>query len=112
MSIASRYSARRWSTSLTSRARFRSASIFSSQASVVLRLPLHVWFWWMLPSGSTRPLQPIWNACSLPSSSSFSADANSWGRSEMLKPASRAICWTTSPTRRSPGLLMTVSSKA
>ena len=36
---------------------------------------------------------------------------DSWARSEMLKPASRAICWMTSPTRRSRGLLTIVISK-
>jgi len=33
---------------------------------VVFRLPLQVWNWWMLPSGSTRPLQPRTRACKLP----------------------------------------------
>ena len=48
-------------------------------ACVVFRLPWQVWNWWMLASGSTRPLQPIRKAWSLPASSSFRAEANSDG---------------------------------
>ena len=46
----------------------------------------------MLASGSTRPLHPIRNAASLPASSSFSAEANSAGRSEMSAEA-QALCF-------------------
>src|SRR6266446_6451474 len=91
-SMASRYSARRWLRSVTSRALFRRASMRSSHAWVVFKLPesprRHVWTWWMLPSGSTRPLQPIRNDWNLPSSLSVSAEANSWARRVMLKPTS------------------------
>ena len=69
--------------------------------AVAFRLPLHVWTWWMLPSGSTRPLQPMRNAWCLPSSLSVS------GRGELLRRAAdveaglaRPCRWMTSPTRR------------
>ena len=52
----------------------------SSHDRVVLSVPPQVWNWWMLASGSTRPLHPIRNAASFRASSSFSADANSAGR--------------------------------
>src|SRR2546422_6575719 len=51
----------------------------SSHELVVFRVPPHVWNWWMLPSGSTRPLQPTRNARSRPASLSSKAEANSDG---------------------------------
>ena len=83
-----------------------------SHAPVVFRLPPQVWNWWMFPSGSTRPLQPTTRACRCPASSSFSIEANSVGRSVMWNPASCAIPWMISPTRRCCGSLVIVNSNA
>ena len=57
----------------------------------------------MLPSGSTRPDQPIANVSNCPASSWFSDVTNSVGSSTTLKPIGFSIDWITWPSRAATG---------